>query len=336
MLYHLLRQVFRLAVHIYFRKAIRQLRVPIPKEQPLLIVANHTSGLMDAILLAVLIDRPLHFVARGESFDKAWKRWLWSLLHMIPIYRREHTPELVSQNDSIFDRCSQLLREGKALMIFPEGKSKVDKRLGKVKTGAARIILRAAAQSHYQLPLAVLPMSINYSDPHRFRSVVLVKGGDVLSLSKAYAIHRQDAQKAVKLLTHQIETQLSELLVHAPLEAILEHSKTGNLITRMAQHAPSYFQLLGRELVVAYAYLNHCWMLMTTKWLADRVCRRPDFYGTLLLSFGTLVFLVCYGVQLVLVYWWAASVVVAVVYIMSVLLSGVLALRFLESKQDVL
>ncbi len=321
MIYLFLRQLFKLAIRVYFRKTIRQFRHTLPADGPLVILANHNSAIMDAILLGVLIDRPLHFLSRGESFDKAWKRWLWSLFHMIPIYRREFTPDLVKYNDDIFAHCGRLLKQGKALLIFPEGKSKLDKRLGKVKTGAARILLGAAAKSNYSMPITVVPLGIDYSNPHRFRSEVVVRSNGAIDMNRFYQLHRKQPEAAIRALTEQVKQSLEEMIC-------LDGSAKKHLSPQQAKPGrPSYFPFIIKELVVAYAYLNHCWMLKSTQWLANRTCRRRDFYGTLLLSLGTLIFLVGYSVQVILVYGLTASVSLAFIYLLSLIGSGWLALQ---------
>jgi 1-acyl-sn-glycerol-3-phosphate acyltransferase len=52
-------------------------------------------------------------------------------------------PRLMQQNDEIFSKCFEHLKNNGAILIFPEGISLTNRQLRKIKTGAARIALGA-------------------------------------------------------------------------------------------------------------------------------------------------------------------------------------------------
>ncbi|MEO1627138.1 MAG: 1-acyl-sn-glycerol-3-phosphate acyltransferase, partial [Bacteroidota bacterium] len=223
MLYRLLRAFFLLACRIYFRKI--QVHGPaLPEGRPFLLVANHPSALLDAIVLAVISNRPLYFLARGESFDKGWKRFLWRCLHMIPIYRKAHTPELTRRNPGIFRYCHHLFDSGEGILIFPEGISKTEPRLRPIKTGAAQIAL--GYESVNGVDLALIPVGLNYSKPSQFRSELCINMGAEIPLAEDRALAVENPRKAVQQLSHRIQLALRQLTVvidDPSDEALVEH-----------------------------------------------------------------------------------------------------------------
>ncbi|MEL6863983.1 MAG: 1-acyl-sn-glycerol-3-phosphate acyltransferase [Bacteroidota bacterium] len=214
MIYQIFRYILGLAARIYFKKITIISDQALPKDKGLVLVANHHSGVMDAILIAIISPRPLLFLTRGESFDTPLKRWMWSLLNMIPIYRPHITPKLSAKNKGIMQHCRKQLLKGKALTIFPEGLSQTARRLKTIKTGAARIVLEAAAEGGYADELVLVPIGLNYSNPHRFRSEVLINIGPPIELEEDYQVHQKDQRRAVQQLSGKIADSLEALIIH--------------------------------------------------------------------------------------------------------------------------
>jgi 1-acyl-sn-glycerol-3-phosphate acyltransferase len=62
-------------------------------------------------------------------------------------------------------RCAvELLQNGKKLVLFPEGGIVRDQPLRPLKTGLARLVLQAEAQSHEELAIPIIAIALRY-DP---------------------------------------------------------------------------------------------------------------------------------------------------------------------------
>ncbi len=85
----------------------------VPAEGPLIIAANHQSY-FDPPLVGAGIRRPCHFFAKRELFDVPILGPLITRVHSIPVRRGIYDPASLS-------RVSELLAEGGALVLFPEG-----------------------------------------------------------------------------------------------------------------------------------------------------------------------------------------------------------------------
>ncbi|MBI3455115.1 MAG: 1-acyl-sn-glycerol-3-phosphate acyltransferase [Candidatus Rokubacteria bacterium] len=85
----------------------------VPREGPVLLAANHMS-LLDPPVVAAGAPRPLHFMAKAELFRIPLLRTLIRWLNAYPVARE-------GADAGALRHALLLLREGKALLVFPEG-----------------------------------------------------------------------------------------------------------------------------------------------------------------------------------------------------------------------
>ena len=211
MIYNIFKTLLRVALRIFFRKLQTNNMDHIPQDKATIFVANHQSAFMDALLIGTLLPQPLQFISRGESFNTPIKRWFYGLFNMTPVYRKFANPELMHKNEGLLETYQQLLLDNKSVMIFPEGISKIERRLYKIKTGAARIILGAAEAADYQQEIVVIPVGLNYTNPHQFRSDVLINFGEPIPLAEYFEQHQENAWEAVTELTARIKQEIKDL-----------------------------------------------------------------------------------------------------------------------------
>lgn len=213
MLYRILYYLFTLTVKGYFRSVYTKGKDNIPQKGPVIFAPNHTSAFMDPILLATEINRPIYFLARGDVFKKKIVARLLGWIHMIPIFRKDDSEDNFSKNAEIFQLCFNHLAKNGTLMIFPEGVSKTERRLRPFKTGTARISLGAEAQNNFSLGIKILPIGINYSNPHHFRSDVFVNFGKPIDVVDFRATYEKDNWSAVLLLTEKLKEELKKRVI---------------------------------------------------------------------------------------------------------------------------
>jgi len=182
---------------------------------------------MDPIILAVYVKRPLFFLARGESFSSKLVSFFFEHLNMLPVYRPEISPGEMHKNELVFQRCFYHLKKGKTILIFPEGISKTERNLQRLRTGTARIVLGAEAQNNFKLNVKIVPIGINYSNPHHFRSDVFVNFGVPISVSEFRKLYEDNEMTGVQELTDEIRKRLKKLLI------IVKDEKLDHLITQI-------------------------------------------------------------------------------------------------------
>jgi glycerol-3-phosphate O-acyltransferase / dihydroxyacetone phosphate acyltransferase len=230
MLYRILTILFYLTTKAYFRSITVYGKKFLPKkDKPVIFAANHPSAFMDPIMLAAQINRSLYFLARGDVFKKKFLRPILSQLHMLPVYKSDVSPDQMHKNESTFAKCYDHLSINKAILIFPEGISKTERRLREIKTGVARIALGAEGKNDFKLGLTVVPIGLNYSNPHIFKGDVLLNFGKPILVSDYRDAYLKDPREAVVQLTERIKSDLEKQTVvieNEQLERTIKHIET--------------------------------------------------------------------------------------------------------------
>ena len=132
----LLRATFLVLMRMFFRIEHHGME-KVPAEGPLIIVANHVTY-FDPFWIAVRIYRKVRFMAWDKIFSIPIAGSIFRWFGAFPVSL--DNPEVTA-----FRTALRIVRQGEALMIFPEGGRSPDGRLLPFKEGAARIALRSGA-----------------------------------------------------------------------------------------------------------------------------------------------------------------------------------------------
>ncbi len=210
-MYFLIKLPIRLALRIFC--ANREIVHPelLQQKGPLLLVANHPNSFLDAIIIAAHFNEPIHFLARGDAFQKPWHNKLLSLLHMIPIYRISEGRENMHKNDHAFSRSAQLLKQGKIVLIFIEGICLHTHSLQPFKKGAARIALSVIKEQH---PLYVMPITITYNSFIDFGKNIRIHLANPIEAKELLPF--QDDAKNFQYFNERLYQQLSTMIQVPP------------------------------------------------------------------------------------------------------------------------
>ena len=153
----------------------------IPKDGPIIVVGNHVH-LMDQCGPIVSTKRILHYMAKKEYFDGK-SRWFFKMTGCISVNRSIH-------DDVAKEEALNVLRDGKALGLFPEGtRNKTDAFLLPFKFGAVSMAKKTDA---YLVPFAV-------TGDYKFRSKNLV-----YRIGKPFKVGKMELEEANKKLEKQI------------------------------------------------------------------------------------------------------------------------------------
>ena len=224
MLYAFFKLILQPTLWVFFERIEVRGREHLSESGPLLVVANHPNTLMDPILVGMLWRRRLGFLAKSPFFKGVLKVILRSC-GAIPLYRKQDSApgegpveqlteaQRAARNDESFRASFELLAEGGALLIFPEGSSVLERRLRPLKTGAARIALGAEARNNWGLGVRIVPVGLNYDDARRFRSRVFISVGEPLDVRQWRAAYEADSFGAAQELTEEIREALERQLL---------------------------------------------------------------------------------------------------------------------------
>lgn len=114
----------------------------VPSEGAAILASNHLS-FVDSIILPLMIDRPVSFLAKSDYFTgkgvKGWAtRVFFKATGQLPIDRSGGRASEASLNTGL-----QVLGRGDLLGIYPEGTRSPDGKLYRGRTGIARMALEA-------------------------------------------------------------------------------------------------------------------------------------------------------------------------------------------------
>jgi 1-acyl-sn-glycerol-3-phosphate acyltransferase len=196
----------------------------IPSTGPVLLVANHPSGLIDPLVVTVAARRPVRWLSKSTLVFHPWLGWLFRAAGCIPVYRRQDDPTQMERNAEAFKAAVAALRDGSVVAMFPEGISHHSPGLAPMKTGAARLALAAAAELGAALP--IVPVGVIYRDAPTFRSAAGVVVGDAIrwdDLAGRDPDDRAAAQELTQRVGAGLESVTRDLSSWAD-KAVVEHA----------------------------------------------------------------------------------------------------------------
>ena len=176
----------------------------VPKSGGVIIASNHVAY-VDPPFLGAVAPRELFYLAKAELFSNALFGWLLDKCNTIPIARGAFDRRAIR-------RAVKLLKDGKALLLFPEGTRSRSGRFLEPKLGVGKIALEAG--------VPIVPAYIHNSGS-LFASLLkrkrLVIGFDTpitrTSLERlpkdkeGYKIIGQEIMKRIGILKEKIEMQ---------------------------------------------------------------------------------------------------------------------------------
>jgi len=204
-------QIFRTGLKSYSVLFNRTCEVsghyPLPPG-PKIIAINHTVG-CDPLQLALVLDEKPHFLLQDGLFTIPFIGWLLKETGQIPVYRgTERAKEAMEQ------ACS-LLREGKTIAIFPEGKDVPAGQRIAAKTGVVRMALETG--------VPIIPLGLyappQHLTPLRFQWQGSERSGAWQFSGKSYmrfgAVWKPNTQFDIREQTNTLMDRIYSLVAEA-------------------------------------------------------------------------------------------------------------------------
>lgn len=185
---------------VYRYRAFHASRVPTTG--PLLIVSNHQSMLDPPMIGAGIPGRQLDYVARVGLFKSPLFAWLIRMLNAVPLRQDEADTKAIKTT-------LEKLKNGCAVLVFPEGARTTDGAVHGFKRGAAVLVKRANCP--------VLPVAIAgayHAWPRSRKRPLLI--GQRITVAYGRPIDPEDLLKdgpdaALERLRKEVEALYSEL-----------------------------------------------------------------------------------------------------------------------------
>jgi glycerol-3-phosphate O-acyltransferase/dihydroxyacetone phosphate acyltransferase len=189
MLYRVLRAAAAIALRWYYADVVVQGLERVPRDGPLILIANHPNALIDALLVGTVLRRRILLTAKATLFEAPVLAMLLKAVGVVPLSRakdessvdgaRARTP-MRDRNAEAFRLVTKALLDGQAILVFPEGISHDDPSIAPLKSGAARMALQARLEG--ATGLHIVPIGLIFEEKERPGSRVLVRVGEPLAL----------------------------------------------------------------------------------------------------------------------------------------------------------
>ena len=217
--YRAVRAVAAVLLWLFYRRVGLSHAERIPRRGPLVIAANHHNALVDAMLIMTGVPRRITPLAKAPLFRHPLIGPFLKLVGAVRVHRRIDGAD-PQQNAAMFAAAVAALRAGGALLIFPEGVSQPRPTLMPLRTGAARIVLGAAAEG---VSAALVPVGLVFDEPGTFRAATaLLSVGPPVIADDAVRDYAEAPEAAVRTLTERLTEAIRAQIVEAEDHHTLE------------------------------------------------------------------------------------------------------------------
>lgn len=206
------RAYLKLGLFFYFKKIQVFNLNNVPKDKPVLFLANHQNALLDPLLIATNCNRFLYFLTRAGVFKKAFISKIFASLQMLPVYRIRDGWSNLTNNTAIFDRCSSLLSKNEAILIFPEGSHNIVRTVRPLSKGFTRIVFDTL-DKYPDTDLHLIPVGLNFINSMGFPDSTSIYYGEPI---RAKDFVFKDKNTSIVKLKTRIQLELSKLTTHIP------------------------------------------------------------------------------------------------------------------------
>ena len=222
MLYNIIKIIAITGLKTFFRKISTHNNSIIPKKGPIIFVCNHPNLIIDAWLVGMTCNRRLYFLAKSTIFRGKVLSWILSKLGLIPVYRKQDGNGDTTKNKDTFIKAYGILEKKGSFLIFPEGISVAERKLNKIKTGAARIGFGAMVNNEWNLDVTIIPVGLSYENIIKFKSEVTIKYGLPIKIADYKNDYIANEVQTVKMVTNKIEDAITSLTTNV---RTLEHEE---------------------------------------------------------------------------------------------------------------
>jgi len=199
---------------IFYRRIIVVGKENFNQNDHLIFAPNHQNALMDALAVLFSLRGQPVFLARADIFRNRFIASLLYFLKILPVYRIRDGYDTLKNNDWIFNKTVEVLKNKNGLVILPEGNHEGKRRLRQLKKGICRIAFQAEEASGFSMNIKIIPVGIEFSHYYRIRQVLTVVFGKPIEVSDYKSLYLQNHVHAINDLKNRLSDEMRKLMVH--------------------------------------------------------------------------------------------------------------------------
>ncbi len=210
-LYKLIHSYVKIGLHLFYKNIKISGLENIPKNKPVLFVANHQNAMMDPILIATHNSRILYFLARASAFKNKIAAKLLNAIHAIAIYRVRDGVNSKKMNLTVFKKCIDLLSNNKCILIFPEGSHSIKRQIRSLRSGFTTIAFNFLEQNPNK-ELYIIPIGLNFTDTISYAEKVHIIYGKPILANTYFNVGNR--RESIGNLIKKVSNSLKKITVH--------------------------------------------------------------------------------------------------------------------------
>ena len=205
-------------IKLSLRRFVVKGRENLPKDGAIIIGCNHTSALLDPLVILRAMNRSTVFMTRADIFRKPLLQKVFTFLRMLPIFRIRDGYAAVKQNEEIIAKCGDVLQHGYPLALFPEATHRPKHSLLPLSKGIFHIALEANKRFGHERPVYIVPMGLEYGKYFDYRSTVVATYGEPINVTEFVKQHEDEVTPArlLAMLREELATRMSKLIAYVP------------------------------------------------------------------------------------------------------------------------
>ena len=203
---------------VFYRKVITIGGENINLKSHNIFAPNHQNALMDALAVLFTHKGQPVFLARADIFKRKAIAAMLYFLKILPVYRIRDGYASLKENEEIFSKTIDAIKNKNGLIILPEGDHGRHRRLRQLKKGICRVAFQASEVENNRLKIKIIPVGIEYSNYIRFRQVLTVVYGKPIEVSEYHELYRQNTDRALVALKKRLSDEIKRLMVHIESE----------------------------------------------------------------------------------------------------------------------
>ena len=234
---------------------------------PTLLCGNHPNTLVDPLIAGIHLDYQTYFLANAGLWMNPVTAFVIDPF-CVPVARPKDKEAGADKGskEEVFNRTFAALESGKIMYIAPEAYSELERRLRKIKAGAASLALEGEARNDWKLGITLQPVGVNYESPTTCFSRAFVRYGQPIVAAEWREAYEKSPMRAVRGLTNLLSERMENLLVHtknkeeervlrridrsvqndAPLTVSGHHFRTKGLLERIRLLEPAAREEIAR------------------------------------------------------------------------------------------
>ena len=205
-------------IKLSVRRLVVKGKENLPKDGAVIIGCNHTSALLDPLIILRAMNRATVFMTRADIFRKPFLQKVFTFLKMLPIFRIRDGYAAVKQNEEIIAKCGDVLKHGYPLALFPEATHRPKHSLLGLSKGIFHIALEANRKFGHERPIYIVPMGLEYGKYFKYRSTVVATYGEAINVTEFVKQHEHEVTPArlLAMLREELASRMSKLIAYVP------------------------------------------------------------------------------------------------------------------------